>query len=183
MNSLPNPLKSFQSAQLVTLFFVALCGLSLTMVLLLSAKQAKIADAQQNITRFEIFNFAYFKITENGVSTIANGEKARENANKENELESIQVKNLNNKIQENLQADFALYSNNNIFFPQGVDYSHGKTKFWSQQARYYLDSRNLEGIGEFVISDKSAFVRGNNVVYKNEKVYAKNIHGILRTEK
>ncbi|MCI5968505.1 hypothetical protein [Helicobacter sp.] len=175
-----NPLKTFQSAQLVTFFFIALCGFSFAMVLLLSAKHTHITQTQKDITRFEVFDFKYFKITENGVTTIAIGKKARENANKENALEFLNVRNRNGNAQEHLQADFALYNNNNIFFPQGVTYTRGNTKFWSQQARYYLDSKNLEGIGEFVILDKSATIRGRNIIYKDEKVYAINIRGILK---
>ncbi|EEO25586.1 hypothetical protein [Helicobacter winghamensis] len=182
MNSLLNPLKSYQSARFVTLFFIALCGFSLLMVLFLGIKQARIAQAQQNITRFEVFDFEYFKITKNGVNTTASGKKARENTNKESELESLNVKNLNNGTSEYLQADFALYNNSDIFFPQGVTYTRDATKFWSEQARYYPDSKNLEGVGEFVILDKSATIRGRNIIYKDAKVYATNIHGILKAE-
>lgn len=183
MNSLFNSLKTLQSAQLVTLFFMALCAFSLIMVLLLSAKQDRIAQAQQNITRFEVLNFQYFKITENGVNTIASGKKAKENTNKESELEFLNVINANNKTPEFLQADFALYNNNDIFFPQGVTYKREDTKLWSQQAHYYPITKNLEGIGEFVILDKSATIRGRNLVYDNGKIYATNIRGTLKADK
>ncbi|MBX7490587.1 hypothetical protein [Helicobacter turcicus] len=170
-----------QSGQLVTLFFIALCGFSITMVLVLSTKHTRITQTQQDITRFEVLDFEYFKITESGVNTIARGKKAKENTKKESELESLNIKNLNNTTQEHLQADFALYNNRDIFFPQGVRYTRDNTKFWSQQARYYPDSKNLEGIGEFVILDKNATIRGKNIVYKDEKIYATHIHGTLRT--
>lgn len=181
MGFLLNLPKTLQSAQLVTFFFIALCGFSLAMVLFLSTKQTRMVQAQREITRFEVFDFEYFKITENGVNTIASGKKARENANKESELESLNVRNLNNTTQEHLQAPFALYNNRDIFFSQGVRYTRDNTKFWSQQARYYLDSKNLEGIGEFMILDKNATIRGQNIIYRDEKIYATNIHGILRT--
>ncbi|WP_299549969.1 LPS export ABC transporter periplasmic protein LptC [uncultured Helicobacter sp.] len=180
MNSLFNPLKTFQSAQLVTFFFIFLCGFSIVMVLFLSIKHARITQAQQNISRFEVFNFAYFKITENGVNTIAKGKKAKENTNKESELESLEVKNLNNKTPELLQADLALYNNKDIFFSQGVTYKRDATKVWSEQARYSPESKSLEGVGEFIILDKNSKIRGRNLIYKNEKIHATNIYGILK---
>ena len=173
-------MKSYQSATFVTFFFIALCVFSFAMVVFLSIKRKDILEYPQNIARFEVINFEYFKITKNGVDTIANGKKARENAKNENVLEFLSVQNLNDNIQEHLQADFALYNNSDVFFPQGVRYIRDTTQLWSQQARYYPASKYLEGLGDFIILDKNTTMRGRNLIYKDAKIYAKNIHGILK---
>lgn len=56
-------MKSYQSATFVTFFFIALCVFSLAMVVFLSIKRKDILEYPQNIARFEVINFEYFKIT------------------------------------------------------------------------------------------------------------------------
>lgn len=187
MRSLPNvpkPLKSLKSAHFVPIFFIALCGFSLIMVGILNTHHTKTSNKITNITRFEVFDFNYFKITQEGVNIIAKGEKARENAKGENEIESLSVQNITrDSKKESLEAEFALYNKQDVFFPNGVNYQRDETKFWSQKARYYPDTKELEGSGEFVILDKSATIRGQNITYKNNKIYAHNIRGILKEKR
>lgn len=179
MGFLYNPIKSHKSAPFVTFFFVALCVFSLIMVVFLSIKRKDIAVYPQ-IGRFEVVNFEYFKITKKGVDTIANGRMARENARNENILEFLSVQNINENVQEHLQADSALYNNSDVFFPQGVRYIRDTTQLWSEQARYYPASKHLEGFGNFTVFDKNTTIRGRNLVYKDAKIYAKNIRAILK---
>lgn len=181
MGFLYNPIKFHQSGHFVTLFFVALCGFSLVMVVFLNTKKEHLKQVQpQDITRFEMFDFQYFKITPEGVSTIASGKKAKENSNKESALESLSVKNRNEKTHEHLQADFAIYNDHNIFFPQGVTYLRDSTRFWSQEAHYFPTSKELEGKGEFIILDKNTTIRGRDILYKDGKFHAVSIYGILK---
>ena len=81
---------------------------------------------------------------------------------------------------ESLEAEFALYNNQDIFFPNGVNYQRDETKFWSQKARYYPNTKELEGSGEFVILNKDTTIRGQNIIYKNNKIYAHNVRGTLK---
>ena len=184
MRSLPNvskPIKSPKSAHFVPIFFIALCGFSLVMVGILSTHHDKKSNKMANITRFEVFDFNYFKITQEGVNIIAKGKKARENTKGENEIESLAVQNITrDSKKESLEAEFALYNNQDIFFPNGVNYQRDETKFWSQKARYYPNTKELEGSGEFVILNKDTTIRGQNIIYKNNKIYAHNIRGTLK---
>ncbi|TLD88147.1 hypothetical protein [Helicobacter sp. MIT 05-5294] len=185
MKSLPN---SFKSGRLVPIFFLFLCVFSLVMVVVLGGKRAQNAKNIEEISRFEIFDFEYYRIGMQGVSIVAFGKKGRENPQQINELEHFNVSNFTFASQENtkgmeesLQSSFALYDNQEIFFPQGVNYQRDKTEFWSQKARYNPDKKELKGAGEFIILDENYKIRGQDITYIGDKVYAQNIYGILRT--
>ena len=180
----PKPLKPLKNAHFVPIFFLALCGFFLIMVGILSTQHTKKLDKIADIKRFEVFDFNYYKITQEGVNITAKGKKAQENTKGENEIESLQVQNIaRDSKKETLDAEFALYNNQDIFFPNGVNYQRDGTKFWSQKARYYPDTKELEGSGEFVILDKGATIRGQDIAYKNNKIYAHNVRGILKEKR
>ena len=61
-----------------------------------------------------------------------------------------------------------------------MNYQRDETKFWSQKARYYPNTKELEGSGEFVILNKDTTIRGQNIIYKNNKIYAHNVRGTLK---
>ncbi|WP_297814094.1 hypothetical protein [uncultured Helicobacter sp.] len=182
-------INQLKSGRLVPIFFIFLCIFSLIMVVILSKKEMQTQEKLNEIAKFEIFDFEYYRIGAQGVSVVAFGKKASENSQKLNELEHFGIINFtfpnadskaNQGIQENLQSSFALYDNQEIFFPRGVNYKRDGTEFWSQVARYNPDKKELKGEGEFIILDKSYKIRGQNIIYKENKVYAKNIYGILR---
>lgn len=185
-------LNQLKSGRLVPIFFLLLCVFSLAMVVVLSGKRVQNPKSLNEISRFEIFDFEYYRIGMQGVSTIAFGKKARENAQRINELEHFSVinfaspsaesnKNKKNFLeQENLQSNFALYDNQEIFFPQGVNYKRNAIEFWSQVARYNLDKKELKGEGEFIILEENYKIRGQNIAYKEDKIYAQNVNGILK---
>lgn len=187
MKFLPN---QFKSGRLVQIFFLALCVFSILMVGILSSKKAYNTRNLQEIVRLEIFDFEYYRIGMQGVSIVAFGKKGRENSQKINELEHFNVSNFifsNEKLKkdkkgvnENLQSRFAFYDNQEILFPQGVNYQRDGTEFWSQKARYNPDKKELKGEGEFIILDENYKIRGQNISYVGNKVYAQNIYGILR---
>ncbi len=175
----------FKNIHFVSLFFIALCFFSIAMTFILGSYRLKSAESLKNVSRFEVWDFKYFKITQKGVYTIANGKKARENERRENEIEQLDVSNYTQSesrpfVAEHLRADFALYDNQNIFFPQGVHYERDAMRFWSQEAMYNPNLKALEGFGEFVILENNYKIRGNNIAYKDGKITAKDIHGILK---
>ncbi|MDE5925757.1 MAG: hypothetical protein K2N75_03855 [Helicobacter sp.] len=190
MKSLHNQLKS---GRLVPIFFLSLCVLSLVMVVVLNGKKTQDLKEKEEVARFEVFNFEYYRIGTQGVSVVALGKKARENVKGMNELEHFSVTNFifpsqeslrKEKVsgQENLQSSFALYNNQEIFFPQGVNYQRNETKFWSQIAQYNPDTKELKGEGEFIVLDENYKIRGQNIAYRENKIYAKNIYGILKAK-
>ena len=106
-----------------------------------AARQLVSTISDQTSSDVLLFNFEYYRIGAQGVSVVALGKKARENVKGMNELEHFSVTNFTfpsqesqrkEKVlgQENLQSSFALYDNQEIFFPQGVNYQRNKTKFW-----------------------------------------------------
>lgn len=185
-------INQLKSGRLVPIFFLALCVFSLAMVVTLSGKKAQNPKSLDEVSRFEIFDFEYYRIGMQGVSIIAFGKKARENAQRINELEHFSVVNFtfpnaeskNNKKnifgQESLQSNFALYDNQEIFFPQGVNYKRNAIEFWSQVARYNPDKKELKGEGEFIILEENYKIRGQNIAYRENKIYADNVYGILK---
>lgn len=185
-------INQLKSGRLVPIFFLALCAFSLAMVVVLSGKKAQNPKSPDEISRFEIFDFEYYRVGMQGVSIVAFGKKARENAQRINELEHFNVMNFifpnaesksnkkNISEQENLQSNFALYDNQEVFFPQGVNYQRNATEFWSQMARYHLDKKELKGEGEFIILEENYKIRGQNIAYRDNKIYAQNVNGILK---
>lgn len=180
-------INQLQSGRLVPIFFLSLCIFSFVMAVVLNNKEVQNLAKPKEVARFEIFDFEYYRIGTQGVSVVAFGKRARENAQKLNELEHFSIVNFtfpNEKakegVQENLQSSFALYDNQEIFFPQGVNYKRDATEFWSQVANYNPDKKELKGEGEFIVLDENYKIRGQNIVYKENKVYADNIYGILK---
>ena len=70
-----------------------------------------------------------------------------------------------------------------VIFPNGINYSRDSIKFWSEQANYYPDSKEILGQGDFMIFSDNYNIKGKNILYKNGKIYAKNIDGNLKTDK
>ena len=119
-------INQLQSGRLVPIFFLSLCIFSFVMAVVLNNKEVQNLAKPKEVARFEIFDFEYYRIGTQGVSVVAFGKRARENAQKLNELEHFSIVNFtfpNEKakegVQENLQSSFALYDNQEIFFPQG----------------------------------------------------------------
>lgn len=186
-------INQLKSGRLIPIFFLSLCVLSLVMVAVLNGKKTQDLKGREKVARVEVFNFEYYRIGAQGVSVVALGKKARENVKGMNELEHFSVTNFTfpsqesqrkEKVlgQENLQSSFALYDNQEIFFPQGVNYQRNKTKFWSQIAQYNPDIKELKGEGEFIVLDENYKIRGQNITYRENKIYAKNIYGILKVK-
>lgn len=186
-------INQLKSGRLIPIFFLSLCVLSLVMVAVLNGKKTQDLKGREKVARFEVFNFEYYRIGSQGVSVVALGKKACENVKGMNELEHFSVTNFTfpsqesqrkEKVlgQENLQSSFALYDNQEIFFPQGVNYQRNKTKFWSQIAQYNPDIKELKGEGEFIVLDENYKIRGQNITYRENKIYAKNIYGILKVK-
>ncbi len=63
-----------------------------------------------------------------------------------------------------------------------MNYQRNKTKFWSQIAQYNPDIKELKGEGEFIVLDENYKIRGQNITYRENKIYAKNIYGILKVK-
>lgn len=168
-------------ANLVLLFFIALCAFSIVMALTLSQTSQQNTQNAPYIARFEIMDFTYLKITQKGITLNAKGEKARENANGDYELEALEI--LSQKDSSNnasLKADFALYNHASVAFPKGVTYIHNQSQFFSENALYFPESKTLEGFGNFTITGHNSKIYGQNIAYKDSKIYAKNIRGILK---
>ncbi|MDD6056025.1 MAG: hypothetical protein SOW25_04695 [Helicobacter sp.] len=193
------------SAYFVLLFFIALCVFSVAMAVILSNKSLENNKDFFKIPRFEVSNFTYYRLTKSGISAIASGEVARENTNGEYELKNLKIlaNSLSNAtnlkmdskeiddssalnplskkaMQESIEAPFALYNNASVLFTQGVTYKRDSMKFWSESAEYFPQDRALQGSGAFVIFDAESKIRGQNISYRDGKIYAQNIQGILR---
>ncbi|PZT48936.1 hypothetical protein B6S12_01170 [Helicobacter valdiviensis] len=175
----------FQKGSLVIYFFIFLCIACVVMALILSQQNRKIADAAKQIEKFEIFSFLYQKITPFGVEVIANGIKAKQNKEGQEELEDFVVKHylFDERKIETLTSSFAIHKNDNIYMPQGATYQKDALNFWSEVATYEIKTKNLLSQGDFKIIEKNYQFNGKNAEYKNGKIYAKDIKGILQTGK
>lgn len=171
---------------LVIYFFLILSLFSILMVGILSVnKESKSLYSQESITRFEIFDFNYYKISPLGVEIFAYGKIGRENKKQENELEYFNINHylFDTHTQESLYSNFALYDNHTINFPQGVYYMRNDTKFWSERATYTPSLKELLGNGDFIIASNTYQIKGQNISYKNNKITAETIKGTLTTDK
>lgn len=176
----------FTKGNLVIYFFLILSLFSILMVGVLSIdKENKMLFPQEAIVRFEIFDFNYYKISPLGVEIFAYGNIGRENKKQENELEDFNINHylFDTHTQETLHSHFALYDNNTINFPQGVYYIRNDTQFWSQRATYTPSLKELLGNGDFIIASNTYRIKGKNITYKNNKISANTIKGILITDK
>lgn len=195
-NSIAKP----KSGRIVTGFFVFLSLFSLAMVFVLNKQQESKKQALANISRFEAIDFEYYKISPLGVETYAIGKNAKETpreagkaakemgkemSGESGTLEQISVRNylFEEQKTELLQASLALFSNQEVFFPKGVNYVRDTIKFWSEEATYQIATKDILGKGEFMIFNENYNIRGENILYKKGKVYAQNVNGTLTTER
>ena len=167
----------------VSYFFLLLCVFSLFMVWILLDKKEKKERLVQQISRFEAKDFTYYKIENNILSTKALGGYARENLKEEYELENLIINNFRENQNEVLAAKFAKYEGNQIHFTKGVNYLKDSIDFYSLEAIYFLDSKSLQGKGNFTITGKEYKFKGKDILYENQKVFAKNIYGKIRMDK
>lgn len=169
---------------LVSYFFLLLCVFSLFMVWFFLDKKEKRIQNAQNVSRFEAHNFTYSKIENNIFVVEALGSYAKENLQDEYQLENLIIHkfSLENKKKETLKAKFANYNNNAINFTDGVNYIKDSMNFYSQKALYDLDTKSLEGKGDFKITSEKYNVIGKNIIYKDNKVIAKNIFGKIKMD-
>ncbi|WP_157978165.1 hypothetical protein [Helicobacter burdigaliensis] len=166
-------------------FFIFLCLACVLMTFTLSIQNRKIAEATQQIEKFEISSFLYHKITPQGVEVIAKGTKAKQNKDGQEELEDFIIDHYlfeEGKI-ETLQSNFAIHKNDNIYMPKGATYQKEALNFWSEIVIYETKTKNLLSQGNFKIIEESYQFNGKNAEYKKGKIYAKDINGILQTGK
>ncbi|OCR21242.1 hypothetical protein BA917_01445 [Helicobacter pullorum] len=184
-----NPKKSFASnlkkGNIVVYFFLFLMIFSILMVLSLSHYQESKRQMNANVSRFEMLDFEYYKISPLGVETFVIGKNAREIGKDAGQLEHINVTHylFDESTKEFLQSSLAFYDGTKVIFPNGINYSRDSIKFWSEQANYYPDSKEILGQGDFMIFSDNYNIKGKNILYKNGKIYAKNIDGNLKTDK
>ena len=192
-NSITKP----KSGRIVMSFFVCLSLFSLVMVWVLSQQQESSKQAFAEISRFEVLDFEYYKISSLGVETYAIGRNAKETNKKisketgkeTNEesgiLEQISVINylFDEQKFEHLQSHLALFSQQEFFFPKGVNYARDTIKFWSEEATYQIFTKDILGKGEFKIFNKNYNIYGKNILYQKGKIYANHVHGIFTTER
>ena len=77
----------------------------------------------------------------------------------------------------------AFYDVSKVSFPNSINYSLDSIKFWSEQANYYPNSKEILGQVDFMIFSDNYNIKGKNILYKNGKIYAKSIDGNLKTDK
>ncbi|EES89045.1 hypothetical protein [Helicobacter canadensis] len=174
-----------KSGRIVTGFFICLSLFSIAMVFALNKQQEAKKQALANISRFEAFDFEYYKISSLGVETYAIGKNVKETSKESGILEQISVNHylFEEQKSELLQSSLAFFNSQEIFFPKGVNYTRDTIKFWSQEANYSIPTKEILGKGDFVVFNENYNIRGKNILYKNGKVYADNIHGTLTTDK
>ncbi|WP_104721323.1 hypothetical protein [Helicobacter mesocricetorum] len=175
----------FTKGNLVIYFFVILSLFSILMVGAFSInKNNKSLFSQESITRFEIFNFNYYKISPLGVEIFAYGKIGKENKEQENELENFNINHylFDTHTQEALYSYLAIYDNKTINFPKGVYYVRNDIQFWSERAAYTPSSKELLGNGDFIISSNAYHIKGKDIIYKDNQTSANAIKGILKMD-
>ena len=179
-----NPSKP-KSGRIVTGFFVCLSLFSIAMVFILNKQQEEKKQALANISRFEAFDFEYYKISSLGVETYAIGKNAKETSKESGILEQISVNHylFEEQKSEFLQSSLAFFNRQDILFPKGVNYTRDAIKFWSEVANYSIPTKEVLVKGDFMIFSENYNIRGKNILYKNGKIYANNVHGTLTTDK
>ena len=129
-----NSKKSFASnlkkGNIVVYFFLFLMIFSILMVLSLSHYQESKRQMNANVSRFEMLDFEYYKISPLGVETFVIGKNAREIGKDAGQLEHINVTHylFDESTKEFLQSSLAFYDGTKVILNAGTTFKYPNQK-------------------------------------------------------
>lgn len=164
-------------------FFILLSVFSVVCIFVFDIQVNTLRVEDNNTSRFELFGFNYYRILPDGVDMFVIGNRAIEDINGSYKLDNFQIQYLSNgNNNEKIESEFAIYDNSLVYFPKGVYYYKDNMKLWSSSAYYNPKLKEIDGLGKFVISSDAYNIIGDNIRYKNNKIYANNIHSRIKME-
>lgn len=173
-------LSNYSVGNFTSYFFILLSIFSVLLVFAFDVDMNNTSSAIK-LPRFEIYDYKYYKISSRGIDIFVNGDSAIENLQGKYELNDFQIVSFSNNVKEDIvKSEFAIYDNSLVYFPSGVYYTKDDSKIWSESAYYNPKNKEIDGHGKFVIKSDNYQIVGENIKYKNDKIYANNIHSLLK---
>ncbi|MDE6886627.1 MAG: hypothetical protein K2P17_06285 [Helicobacteraceae bacterium] len=165
----------------VSLFFILLL-ISCIIIIFSFDKSATLTyNTIGEIPLIEINDFTAYEITKDALNTKITAKNAKRFDNYE-EMSNIELEKKSNQILDKLTAPTALKKENIIYFDNGVKNLRDDFEMFSTKAIYHIDSKIINGNGNFHITSPSQNIIGQNIYYdmQSGNIKAINIQAKLK---
>ena len=102
------------------------------------------------------------------------------------EVYDVNLRQINNKRNEDLSTSQMISKNGLYTFPQGVNYARpsDKMEFWSKWGSYDYNKRIFQGRGDFTLTQNATQAKGQDIYYNalKDELKAQSINALMPME-